>query len=492
MKRIAYASPVNPTPSGISDYSEELLPYLGQYAEITLYLDDSLRPANSALTQHLSVRPLSKLEADQRRQPFDALLYHMGNSPAHTAIWRALQRVPGVVVLHDFVLHHFMLGYAANVLGNVEAYIAQARQFGGAEGERIAQLMLRGRATTAAFELPLCEPVLDAAQAIIAHSRYVRERVAALRPALPSALVPMGVPLPPLIARDEARARLGLPSEALILASFGHVNPFKRVEAVLRALRVLRAEHPDVRYILVGSVSPNYDLPAIVARAGLEQHVQITGYVERAAFEDYVAAADICLNLRHPTAGETSASLLRLLGAGRPTLVTASGSFTELPPGVAAQVDPDASEGDLILEYCRLLAAQPTLAAAMGVQARAYVAREHTLENAAAGYMRFLAQLHGWGEVRKERAPLWDVAAAPANHRTRSRRAAEPTDDRRPTTDAIPQVPTSSHEFSSDPDRSNLHSAAAQALTGIGATEEDGALLDTVARAVAELTNSTQ
>ncbi len=38
--------------------------------------------------------------------------------------------------------------------------------------------------------------------------------------------------------------------------------------------------------------------------------------------------------LRHPTAGETSASLLRLLGAGRPTLVTATGSFAELPPTI--------------------------------------------------------------------------------------------------------------------------------------------------------------
>src|SRR5690348_13330337 len=106
MKRIAYASPVNPAPSGISDYSEELLPYLGQYADVTLYLDDALRPGNEALARAMAVRPLSRLETDQRRQPFDAILYHMGNSPVHAAIWRAMQRVPGVVVLHEIVLHH--------------------------------------------------------------------------------------------------------------------------------------------------------------------------------------------------------------------------------------------------------------------------------------------------------------------------------------------------------------------------------------------------
>src|SRR5206468_626438 len=149
---------------------------------------------------------------------------------------------------------------------------------------------------------------------------------------------------------------------------------------------------------------------AAVARAGLDEIVTVTGYVDRAAFEDYVAAADICLNLRHPTAGETSASLLRLLGAGKPTLVTASGSFAELPPGVAAQVDLDASEGDLILEYCRLLVARPQLAAAMGAHARAYVARDHTLDGAATSYMRFLAAHYGWGATPPLLAgPLWEL-----------------------------------------------------------------------------------
>src|SRR6185369_17204783 len=120
------------------------------------------------------------------------------------------------------------------------------------------------------------------------------------------------------------------------------------------------------------------------------------------------AAADICLNLRHPTAGETSASLLRLLGAGKPTLVSASGSFAELPPGIAAQVDLDTSEGDLILEYCRLLVARPDIAATMGAQARQHVAREHTLDGAALGYMRFLSMRYGWGDTPPLRdGPLW-------------------------------------------------------------------------------------
>jgi glycosyltransferase involved in cell wall biosynthesis len=467
LKRIAYLSPLNPAPSGISDYSEELLPYLAQYAEITLYVDERLRPSNPSLTQHLAVRPAGKLERDQRHRPYDALLYHMGNSPVHAWIWRAMQRVPGVLVLHDFVLHHFMLNYAATVRHNVERYRLEAAQRYGSEGERIARLMLHGRFTEAAFDLPFCEGVLARAEGLIAHSQYVITHAAALCPDLPAALVPMGVPLPPPIPRDTARARLGLPADALILASVGHINPYKRLEAVFRALQTLRVEHPNLRYLLVGSISASYDVRAAVARAGLEDIVTITGYVDRAAFEDYVAAADICLNLRHPTAGETSASLLRILGAGRATLVTASGSFAELPASVAAQVDPDASEGDLLLAYCRLLIARPDLRAALGTNARAYVAREHTLDGAAAGYMRFLAARYGWGELRKLREnPLWELS---------------PNDEHRMTDNLQSAICNLQSPVGA------LQSATAAAIAEIGATEEDAPLLEGAAQAIAEL-----
>ncbi|MCX7792143.1 MAG: glycosyltransferase family 4 protein, partial [Chloroflexaceae bacterium] len=454
-----------------SDYSEELLPFLGEYAEVVLFVEDGLRPTNPCLTRRLEVLPLRRLPRELRRRRYDALVYHMGNSPAHGAIWDAARRLPGVVVLHDFVLHHFMLWYAASRLRDVQSYVRAMETRYGAAGAHMAQLMIRSRFTDAAFDFPCCEPVLDSAIGLIAHSRYVVERAAALRPDLPMAVVPMGVPLPDLPGREEARRRLGLPPEAVVLASFGHINAWKRVEPTLRALAALRAEGHDARYLLVGSVSPNYDLAGLIARSGLGDAVTVTGYVPRAAFEAYVAAADICVNLRHPTGGETSASLLRLLGAGRPTLVSAVGAFAELPPGVAAQVDPGPAEGDEILAYCRLLLARPELAAALGARARAYVAAEHTLERAAAGYARFLAQVYGWPVVRRIRStPLWPlrleegeaatVASAPAS------------------TSATPSPPVAPPP---------LVASAARALAEIGLTGEDTGVLSNVAQRIAEL-----
>lgn len=472
--RIAYCSPVNPAPSGISDYSEELLPYLGQYATVTLYVDDHVSPTNPSITRHLELLPMRRLEREHRRRPYDAIIYHIGNSPAHGDIWRSAQRLPGVIVLHDFVLHHFMLWYAAMVEHDIQRYVCSMADRYGDEGRHIAQLMIRSQFTDAAFDFPCCEPVVAAARGVLAHSRYVQARVAALRPTLPTRVVPMGVPLPPLIARSTARRRLALPADALILASFGHINAYKRLEPTLRALLELRCERSDARYLLVGSISPNYDVTGLIERMGLEDSVQVTGYVPRSSFEDYVAAADICLNLRYPTAGETSASLLRLLGAGRPTLVSATGAFAELPPGVAAQVDTDSSESDLILSYCRLLAGRPDLSEAMGELARTYVAQEHSLDRAAQGYIRFLAQVYDWPVVQRiHPAPLWIEYQRSADHQPLPADYQPlPADHQPPPADYQPLIPIP---------------AVAQALVEMGITERDEVVLRAMASRMAEL-----
>jgi glycosyltransferase involved in cell wall biosynthesis len=475
LPRIAYCSPVNPAPSGISDYSEELLPYLGQYAEITLFVEDGLKPTNRNVAAQLEVLPLRRLPRELRRRRYDGLLYHIGNSPAHAGIWRAAQRMPGVVVLHDFVLHHFMLWYAANMQRDVQLYVRAMGERYGEAGAHMAQLMIRSRFTDAAFDFPCCEPVLAAARGLIAHSGYVRDRAAALRPALPAAVVPMGVPLPAPIGRGAARRRLGLPDDAFVLASFGHINAWKRVEPTLRAVAELRADGVDARYILVGSVSPNYDLQGLLARSRLGDAVQVTGYAPRAQFDDYVAAADLCVNLRHPTGGETSASLLRLLGAGRPTLVSAVGAFAELPLGVAAQVDPGPAEGDQILAYCRLFLANPELATALGAQARAYVAAEHSLEGAARGYARFLARLYGWPQLRRHRAkPLWALEGSRGREdKGPGGQGGGEIDGPAKGAPAVPPAP--------------LAAAAARAVAELGLSEDDGDLLATLARRIAEL-----
>lgn len=416
MRRIAYCSPINPVHSGISDYSEELLPYLGQYVDITLYIDDGVVPANPQIAAHLPIRPLSTLAHDHEQRPFDAVLYHMGNSPAHFGIYDAAQRTPGVVVLHDFVLHHFMLQYHAVHRRDIEGYRALVAHHYGDAGTTIADRMLQGIFDDAVFDMPLCQPVLDGAQLLISHSQYVVDHSQHLAPQLPAAVVPMGVPV--LAQTDAApiRAQLDFGPNPFLIASFGHVNPYKRVEQVLRMLRTLRRAGINAHYVIVGSVSPNFALDALVRRTGTADCVHVTGYVSSQDFGAYVTAADMCINLRHPTAGETSASLLRLLAAGKPTAISASGSFLEIPRDCAMHIPLDATEADLLSACAFLIQQRPDFAAQIGAQARALVERSHTLRHSAERYMQVLATHYGWEAPIIQRAVLWDVVPVTDQH----------------------------------------------------------------------------
>lgn len=409
MRRIAYCSPINPVHSGISDYSEELLPYLGQYADVTVYIDHGLTPSNTTLTEHMRVRSLKQLIADHQQQPFDAILYHMGNSPAHFQIWDVAQQLPGVVVMHDLVLHHFMLQYHAVHRRDIKAYQQLAETHYGAAGVEVAERMLQGVFDDGVFSMPLCQPVLASAQLLISHSHYVANAVATLRPTLARAVVPMGVPVLPVIDPAPLRAQLNLGDDPFIIASFGHVNPYKRVDQVLRTVRTLRRAGINAHYIIVGSISPNFALDTLVRRTGTQDAVHVTGYASAEDFALYVALADVCINLRHPTAGETSASLLRLLAAAKPTLITASGSFLEIPRDAAVHIPLDQSEGAMLTASTFLLHQHTAVRQTLGQNARAFVEHGHTMADSARVYMQTLATHFGWETPDVVRPPLWNV-----------------------------------------------------------------------------------
>lgn len=461
--RLAYFSPLNPIPSGISDYSEDLLPYLAAYADIDLFIDEGYKPSNPDIQAHFRVLPYKRHARMLRRPGYDAILYHVGNSPAHDYILTCLEQHPGVVVLHDFVIHHLVL-WRAFRHGDGMAYHDAMVRYGEAAW-KLALRVMRGQLAEEMFQYPLCEDVVARATAVIAHSAYVADQVRAMRPEMPVAVVPMGVPLPALPDRAEARRRLGVPEEALLLASFGHINPYKRLEPALRAYRLLRETHPEALFILVGSISPNLDLAGLIRRLDLRGAVHVTGYVDTGSFAGYLAASDICINLRYPTAGETSASLLRILGAGLPTLVSRAGAFTSLPADVAIQVDTGAEEEEELYAFLSYLADHPEARRQFGENARRYAATQHTLEAAAEGYVRFLAQLKGGPLPRPRRAPLFVPQTG--------RPAALPD---------VPPVPQPLEKRTSLPAQ-----LAAQALAELGLTENDHASLQAVAETLAGL-----
>ncbi len=396
--KLAFFSPFNPIQSGISDYSEELLYALwkcrldGHSLDIDLFVDKGYRPSNQELVARWNI--LSGHKFSRLASRYDAIIYQMGNSPAHAYMYEALLKHPGVLVLHEFTLHHLRIWMALN-RGKHREYTSLMAGKYGEEGKEAARRVLLGQFPEALFKYPLSDEVIGAARGVIVHSHYMEGLVRAVRPEVPLGVVPMGIPLPGLIPKEEARAYLRLDPEVFLITSVGHLNPYKRVSSTLRAFKTLLMEIPNSLYLLVGSRSPNYDPARQIEMLELSHSVKTTGYVSSEDLRYYLAASDVCVNLRWPTAGETSASLLRIMGAGTPVLVSRTGSFEELPDEAVGKIDVGDIEEELLIEDLLLLARRPDIREAMSRSGRRYVAECHSLEGAAQGYLKFLASLSG-------------------------------------------------------------------------------------------------
>jgi glycosyltransferase involved in cell wall biosynthesis len=207
-----------------------------------------------------------------------------------------------------------------------------------------------------------------------------------------------------------ARARLGLPPDAILFAAFGRVTPEKRIDPVLAALAHTLDFAPEARLVLVGETAEYYDVVAAARAAGVADRVTITGFVPDDDLGAFIRAADACLCLRWPTGRETSASWLRCLSAGRPTIITelvqhaavpvldprswtvlegAADSEAARPVAVAIDILDEQHSLGLAM---RRLATDAMLRRDLGAAARAHWAGAHTLAHLAGDYARALAR----------------------------------------------------------------------------------------------------
>jgi glycosyltransferase involved in cell wall biosynthesis len=378
--RLAYFSPLPPQRSGIADYSAELIPCLAEHLELELFVDEGVR-VDPEIRDRFPVHGDRAFPGLWERGRFDAVLYHLGNNPDfHARTWRTLTSYPGILVLHEAMVHHLVRGMTLSK-GDPEGYVEEMRYAYGRTGQGLARRSLDTGIPLDVWSYPLFERAVDASLSVITHNEFTRQRVLASRPLARTSLIPHHVSLGELgsMDRDSARAALKLPPDAFVLASYGFITPAKRLEATLRAFARLKKERPDALYLLVGEVSPHYEL------SGIPEGVILVGRTELDDFLRYMVAADVAVNLRYPTAGETSGTLIRLLGLGKPVIVSNLGAFSEIPDGACAKVDLDESEEDLLFAYLQALAADEGLRRAMGENARCHVA-PHTPEASARAY----------------------------------------------------------------------------------------------------------
>jgi glycosyltransferase involved in cell wall biosynthesis len=384
--KVAYYSPMPPERSGIADYSAHLLPALRERVDVVV------------------------AQRRRRAPKADVALYHVGNNPdAHGWIVDALRRHPGVVVLHDFVLHHLVAGLTIGRRDG-HGYLDAMEREGGVVARLLAHGVLDKRIPplweSRPEEFHLAGEVLGLATGLIVHSRYVEERVREAGYEGPVWRIPHP-------AWEHAPVTPAEIEGGPLIGSFGNVNASKRIPQLLEAFARLRRDRPGARLLLVGAVSPGFDLDRRLQRLGLSgEGIVREAYVEEDRLWALMAACDVCVNLRSPTMGETSGSVIRQLSLGKPVLVSDVGWFSELPDEVALKVPVGDGETETLHAALELLARDEPVRTAMGAAALELVRREHDLARAADLYAAALEQAAG-GEVVAD-AVIADVAAAAA------------------------------------------------------------------------------
>ena len=382
--RVAYYSPLPPSHSGIADYSKLLLPALGERLEEVVVAEPGKRAPRA-----------------------DVALYHIGNDPeAHGWIVDALRKRPGVVVLHELVLHHLIAGITIG-RGDGRGYLdAMERDFGVAGrllGLGVLDNLLPLLWETQPDRFPLTGTILDLSQGLIVHSSYVEEGVRRAGYGGPLWRIPH--PSWP----DEPVEPAPLHGEPLV-GCFGHLNINKRIPALLEAFAILRRNRPGARLLLVGEATERFELDRRLERLGLGGDELIREqWVSEERFRSLMAACDVLVNLRSPTMGETSGSVIRGLALGKPMLVSDVGWFGELPDGAALKIPVDDYEVPTIAGALELATDH---GARLGAAASAYVHAEHDLGRVADAYAAALEEAAG-GELASN-AVLMRIAESAA------------------------------------------------------------------------------
>lgn len=411
--RLAFVSPMPPLATGIAFYAADLLPALADRFDVTL-ICDQVEAEIPDVDHPIARRDATWLRANAHE--FDHVIYQFGNSEFHLFMVPLLQAVPGTVVLHDFFLSG--LFRAAEATGRIPGGLTRAlRDSHGDVAWRIDSL------DDLEQTFPANRSVLNDALGVIVHSQHAKDLIDRwYGPVgqIPVRVVELVRSDPAGRGRDAARSALGIAADAFVTCSFGRVHETKcDVELVRSWLESDATADPRHELHLVGA-PPGEDyakkLRTLVAKHPRGKQVTFVGYVSAETYTDYLQAADVAVQLRRGSRGETSAAVLDCLNHGLPTIVNRHGSAAELPPGTARFVADAFSAKDLTAALDQVIGEAATRTA-LSAAARTHIAQHHSPDHCAEAYADFLAEVTAAQTGHPARL-VQQIATSPARGRS--------------------------------------------------------------------------
>lgn len=371
--KIAYFSPLPPLKTGIAVYSKHLVPYLAKISEIEIFHAGSCDDLPEIKTTDFIKNP-SELK---RLGDFDSVIYHIGNNPwYHLDIYKIFLEYPGTVVLHDAVLYYLIAGlgtgglikefcfnYGLDRLSEVWDIIKECPE----------NDILSYRNPS---KYPFLKRILENSKQIIVHSHATSQLIrlsgyAANLDVANLLYYPDQVQCALSEDTNYLRKKLGITENDVLIGTFGFIGPTKRIDKLLAALYAIKYEGKISFKLLI--VGEGDDLKKMIDQYHLSENVISLGFTCDDDFNRYLNISDIVVNLRYPSMGEASATLIQAMSFSKPVIVTNHAWFSELPDDAVIKIGFGSTEIDEIYHALTKLTTEKKYRESIGLNAKAYI-----------------------------------------------------------------------------------------------------------------------
>ena len=361
---VGFFSPLPPARTGVADYSAALLAELRRHGHV------DVAPARSRVA-----------------------LYHLGNNAQHAAIYRRALETPGVIVLHDAVLHHFLLGQLDR-----SAYIEEFVYNYGEWNRGLAADLWRERAASGSdpryFAYPMLRRIAGRARAVVVHNPAAAAAVKQHAPQARVVEIPHLFHASALPSESEAirfRQRLGVGHGTRLFGVFGYLRESKRLFSVLQAFAAVHRELPETALLVAGAFAST-DLARAAAPLLSSPGILRLPFLEEREFWLAASAVDAAINLRYPAAGESSGIAIRLMGLGKPVILTESAESARFPEDACIRIPAGPAEPDSLREHLILLTSMSVVARAVGLRGARHIREHHRVEPIGNRYWELLSE----------------------------------------------------------------------------------------------------
>jgi len=379
--KLAYLSPLPPAKSGIADYSAELLPTLSELYDIDVIIEQE-DPVNCTwVCNNLKIKSIDWFKSNYNH--YDRIIYHFGNSTFHEHMFNLIDKTGGVVVLHDFFLsgiqaHRELHGIEkdawSNALYKSHGYKALIERFTTPD---LAEVIYKypGNLTTLQSSTGVivhCEHSAGLAKEWFGVSDINKINV------MPLLRAPAKIK-----EKELVRKSLGFESDAIIVCTFGVLGQSKLNHRLLDTwLNSPLAQNKKCYLVFVGGADEGEYCQSIlkkIKKSCSAGNIKITGWIDDNGYKDYLVAADIGVQLRTLSRGETSAAVLDCMNYGLPTIVNAHGSMAELKRSAVVLLADYFTDKELERSLIELVQ-NKSMRTTLGEKAKGIIAENHSPE----------------------------------------------------------------------------------------------------------------